>query len=68
MIKITTNPNKEFAEDIRNKIKENDGYCVCAIVHDDDYKCMCKEFRDQIERGESGSCGCGLYIATITED
>ena len=68
MVKITTNPNTELANEIRAKIDTNDGYCICAIVHDDAYKCMCKEFRDQIERGESGSCGCGLYTVTITTD
>lgn len=28
-------------------------------------ECMCKEFRDQIERGEAGVCHCGLYRLEI---
>ena len=46
-------------------IKDNDGYCVCAIEKTPDTKCMCKEFREQ---EESGLCHCGLYKKTITED
>lgn len=68
MIKITTNPNKELVEEIRTKIKENQGHCACAITFNDDNKCMCKEFRDQIAREESGECHCGLYNLTVTPD
>ena len=68
MIKITTTPDKQLAEEIRAKIKANGGHCACAIVFDDSSMCMCKDFRDQIERGESGECHCGLYHVEITQD
>lgn len=68
MIKITTNSDKQLVEEVRAKIKENDGHCACAILFDESNICMCKEFRDQIERGESGECHCGLYSVTITND
>lgn len=68
MIKITTNPDKNFVEEVRAKIKENNGHCACAIVFDESTKCMCEEFRNQIDRGEEGYCGCGLYKLTITKD
>lgn len=68
MIKITTNPNKKLVEEIRAKIKENQGHCACAITFTKENKCMCKEFRDQIEREEPGECGCGLYNLIITDD
>lgn len=61
MIKV--NPDNEFATCIRNKIKQNGGYCPCSLVKSKDTKCMCKEFRDMIERGETGYCHCGLYMA-----
>lgn len=61
MIKIITNPDKEFAKEIREKIKENKGHCACAIVFDDDNLCMCKEFRDQISEEKAGKCHCELY-------
>lgn len=65
MIKVMTNPDKELVAEIRAKIKANNGHCACAIVFNNDNKCMCKEFKDQLERGEPGECHCGLYIITI---
>ncbi len=57
-MRIRTNPDKEYAEDIKQKLKANGGYCPCALVKNADTKCMCKEFRET----ESGMCHCGLYI------
>ncbi len=57
-MKIRSNPNKELIKEIREKLKENDGYCPCKIVKTKDTKCICKEF---IEQG-LGPCHCGLYI------
>lgn len=64
MIKVITNPNKEFVKEIRAKIKENNGHCACAVSFHENNKCICKEFRDQIDKGEAGECHCGLYIIT----
>jgi len=50
--------DKERAEKIRAKIKENDGYCPCKLEKTEDTKCICKEF---LEQGV-GECHCGLYI------
>lgn len=50
--------NKERAEKIRAKIKENDGYCPCKLEKTEDTKCICKDF---LEQGV-GECNCGLYI------
>ena len=52
-------------EDIKKAIKENDGYCVCAVEKTPDTKCMCKDFR---EMEEDGLCHCGLYQKTFTKD
>lgn len=57
-MKIRSNPNKEIVKEIREKLKENGGYCPCKIVKNEDTKCICKEF---IEQG-LGPCHCGLYI------
>lgn len=62
-MKIVENPDKEFARDIKKKIKENGGYCICAIEKSKDFKCPCKDFRDQVKDNIEGSCNCGLYIA-----
>jgi hypothetical protein len=55
---IVLSNNIELVNEIRQKIKENDGYCPCAIQKTEDTKCMCKEFREKTE----GECRCGLYI------
>ena len=36
------NEDKELVELIRNRLKENGGYCPCALEKNDDTKCMCK--------------------------
>lgn len=58
---IKVNEDKELVSNIRTKLKENDGYCPCSIIKNDDTKCMCKEFREQ----ESGECHCGLYVKVL---
>lgn len=57
-MKIITVPDKEVVNDIRARLKANDGYCPCASKKTPDTKCMCKAFREQDE----GECHCGLYI------
>lgn len=55
---IFTTPDEELLNDIVGAIKDNGGYCCCAIEKTDDYKCMCKAFREQ---EEAGFCHCGRY-------
>lgn len=58
-LKITLNPNEEIVKEIRNKLKETNNYCPCSLIrNNDDYKCPCKAFREQIT---IGFCHCGLY-------
>ena len=60
---IRQNPDKEYVEEIKRKLKENGGYCPCNLVKTEDTKCRCKEFRQQIDRNEPGYCHCGLWYA-----
>lgn len=62
MIKVITNPDKDFVKEFREKLKENQGYCPCSLVKSEDTKCRCKEFREQIAKGNLGECHCGLFI------
>lgn len=62
-VKIRLNPDKEYVEQMRKALKENDGYCPCLTEKTEDTKCMCKAFREQ----ESGLCHCGLYIKDFEE-
>lgn len=64
MTKIIVNEDKELVNLIRNRLKENDGYCPCALTKNDDTKCMCKDFREK----EEGHCHCGLYTKIKLEE
>ncbi|WP_297419323.1 ferredoxin-thioredoxin reductase catalytic domain-containing protein [Clostridium sp.] len=50
------NTNKEKVEEIRCKLKKNNGYCPCMIEQSEDTKCPCKPMRKEHK------CICGLYI------
>ena len=43
MIKV--NEDKELVNEIRQKLKDNEGYCPCRLQKTPDTKCMCREFR-----------------------
>lgn len=55
---ISISSDTNLVNEIRQKLKANDGYCPCKLVKNSDTKCMCKEFRDM----EEGECHCGLYM------
>ena len=57
-MKININPDKEFVNDMRKALKDNNGFCPCAIEKNEDTKCMCKEFREMA----SGTCILSLVL------
>lgn len=59
MLKIYLNPDKKIVAEIRKKLKENDNYCPCRIIKNENTKCMCSDF---VNQNYSGMCHCGLYI------
>ena len=63
-MKIQINPDKEFVENIRQKIENNSGYCPCKIEKSEDTKCMCKDF---LEQKYDGWCKCLLYYKSHIE-
>ena len=62
-MKVIKNPewSEQQVRDFEQKIKDNDGYCPCAIMKTKDTKCMCLEFRDQIKAKIPGLCHCQLH-------
>jgi hypothetical protein len=60
---IIPNPDFLHRKQIEEAIKENDGYCCCALEKTDDTKCMCKDFRNQ---KTYGFCHCGRYYKVLT--
>lgn len=59
MIKIKLTDDIELRQEIIKKLKENDGFCPCALIKTQDTVCMCKDFRENVQ---SGPCHCGLYV------
>lgn len=68
MLTIKYNPDVLHVKKVRKALKENDGYCPCAISKNADTKCMCKEFREQYKKGVTGKCHCGLYEVVTIDD
>ena len=56
---VRANPNKELYQEITQVIRDNDGYCCCALEKNQDTLCMCKAFQEQ---EESGFCHCGRFF------
>ena len=64
-MEIKLNSNKELVDKIKEGLKKKNGYCPCRLEITEDTKCMCKEFRDQIEDPNfEGYCHCMLYYKT----
>lgn len=54
--------NEEIKTVVLQGLKENEGYCPCIFESKGkpEYKCPCKDFRENTKTGET--CYCGLYI------
>ena len=64
-MKIRFNENKDVVDSVKEGLKRTGGYCPCRLARTDDYKCMCKEFREQIADPDfEGYCHCMLYYKT----
>ena len=60
MVKL--NPDKKVVEAVKEGLKQTGGYCPCRRERTEDYKCICREFREQIaDPGFEGFCHCMLY-------
>ena len=66
-MKVRYNEDKEIVAVVQEGLKRTGGYCPCRREQTEDTKCMCKEFRDQIEAGIPGTCHCGLYKITVVK-
>lgn len=62
MLKIIKNPDIETYENVTKAVKDNNGYCPCELIQNEDTKCMCKAFREQTEPGK---CHCGRFVKEI---
>lgn len=58
-LKIIPNPNAEMYNIVTKAVEDKNGYCPCMIDENQDTKCMCKEFKEQVSEG---ACHCGRFI------
>lgn len=59
---IKFNENKEVVARIKEGLSKKNGYCPCRLEATSDNKCICKEFREQIDDPNfEGYCHCMLY-------
>ncbi len=59
---VRLNDNKEVVAKIKEGLKKRDGYCPCRLSKTEEFKCICKEFREQIADPDfEGYCHCMLY-------
>lgn len=49
----------EINPSVKTLVDLNDGYCPCAVLKNEDTKCMCKEFKETEVPGE---CHCGRFL------
>lgn len=62
MGKVRLNEDPNVVRMIREGLKQTGGYCPCRLERTEANKCMCEEFRHQIEDPNyEGYCHCLLY-------
>ena len=61
-MKVEFNKDTETVKRIQEGLKRTGGYCPCRLVRNEEYKCICKEFKEQIKDPNfEGYCHCMLY-------
>lgn len=61
-MKVTFNENEEIVKVIKEGLEKSGGYCPCRREKNEENKCICKEFREQIKDPDfEGYCHCMLY-------
>ena len=62
MGKVRLNDNEAVVNSVKDGLKRTGGYCPCRVEHTEENKCMCQEFRAQIQDPNfEGYCHCMLY-------
>ncbi len=59
---VRLNEDKTIVQRVKEGLKATGGYCPCRISRTEDTKCICKEFREQMQDPDfEGYCHCLLY-------
>ena len=61
-MKVRFNDNHEIVDTVKKGLERTGGYCPCRLERSEENKCMCQEFKMQIEDPNyEGYCSCKLY-------
>ncbi len=63
---VRLNENKEIVASIREGLKNTGGYCPCRVGRLEENKCVCTEFKEQIDDPKfEGYCHCQLFYKSL---
>ncbi len=63
---ISLNPDAEMVKMVREGLKRTGGYCPCRLQRTEENRCICQEFRAQMDDPEfEGYCHCMLYYKSL---
>ena len=66
---ITLNPDAEVVRTVREGLQHTGGYCPCRLERTEENRCMCREFREQIDDPNfEGFCHCMLYYKSYQKE
>ena len=59
---LRLNEDASVVKTVGEGLKKKGGYCPCRLGKKEEYKCMCREFREQIADPDfEGYCHCMLF-------
>ena len=62
MSKIRLNEDAEIVRTVKEGLQRTGGYCPCRLARTEENKCICTEFRAQMnDPSFEGYCHCMLY-------
>ena len=69
MGKVRLNEDSEVVATVKEGLKRTGGYCPCRLERKPEYKCICEEFKAQIQDPDfEGYCHCRLYYKEKNAD
>ena len=65
---IRLNEDKELVAAIKEGLKKKNGYCPCRLEMIPENKCICQEFKEQMNDPDfEGYCHCMLYYKSLKD-
>ena len=66
-MKISLNPDENIVNIVKQGLEQRGGYCPCRMEKTEEKKCICEEFRRQMDDPEfEGYCHCMLYYKSLS--